>query len=70
MVTSVKPSALKRLQAATLGEVVGNIEEIRTAKMGRTPNMSTLVQVGNEALIMVSSLLPGRQFSAGLERLF
>ena len=63
VVTSVKPSALKRLQAATMGDVIGNIEEIRTAKMGRTPSMTCLVQVGNEALIMVRSLLPGRQFS-------
>ena len=46
-----------------MGDVIGNIEEIRTAKMGRTPSMTCLVQVGNEALIMVRSLLPGRQFS-------
>lgn len=63
VVTNVKPSALKRLQAATMGEVISTIEEIRTAKMGRTPHMSCLVQIGTEALIMVRSLLPGRQFS-------
>ena len=46
-----------------MAEVITTIEEIRTAKMGRTPHMSCLVQIGAEALIMVRSLLPGRQFS-------
>ena len=51
LVTNVKQSALERIAHATKAEIIFNIEQLKTARLGVSNNVRELLCAGKDSLI-------------------